>query len=401
MAINTEDKRRSIAGYAGPFGVIAPLPTGSLGDADRRHLIGLYRGPLIPLALFTFLAPAGVSILFLVADTSGRVLTEISPEISRVSWRWNGAGALSFAMARTDPKLREEYFVPGHKVLLQFDNGLRDWGGVLTGPREWNGFSVSFEAVSGHWILSKRRTGRGRTFTETQAGTILTQLLQEADAFYPTGLRPGNIWQGGAGYSPEYHRKTLYDVLAEDLVANLSAGAFDVTPKLENGRIVFYVNLYERQGANRPGVALVEGQNVTGIRYREIDEAINVWHLAGEGDGWADDARAYATAINGESVGRHGMREDSELPSGVTDQAVLDAIAARRLAETAWPTRVLGLTVLNAPPGRFRDYGIGDAVTCRLPSYGFHGVDGLFEVRAQEFFPESNTADVVLLEVTT
>lgn len=399
MAIDTQDKRRSIAGYAGPFGVIAPLPAGGLDDLDRRHVAGVYRGPLVSLALFSFLAPAGVSILFLLADTSGRVLTEINPEIHRVSRRWNGAGAVSFTMAVTDPKLREELFIPGHKVLLQFDNGLPDWGGALTGPREWNGASVTFEALSGEWILATRRTGRGRTFTETQAGTILTELLREAEAFYPTGLRAGNIWQGGAGYSAEYHRKTLYDVV-DELVTNLSAGAFDVTPRLESGRIVFYVNLYERQGASRPGVALVEGQNVTGIRYREIDEAINAWHLAGEGDGWADDARVYTTAVNSESAGRHGMREDSEVLSGVTEQSVLDAIAAKRLAETAWPTRVLGLSVLNGPPGRFREYGIGDAVTCRLPSYGFNGVNGLFEVRAQEFFPESNTADLVLLEVT-
>lgn len=399
MAIDTQDKRRSIAGYAGPFGVIAPLPAGGLDDLDRRHVAGVYRGPLVSLALFSFLAPAGVSILFLLADTSGRVLTEINPEIHRVSRRWNGAGAVSFTMAVTDPKLREELFIPGHKVLLQFDNGLPDWGGALTGPREWNGASVTFEALSGEWILTTRRTGRGRTFTETQAGTILTELLREAEAFYPTGLRAGSIWQGGAGYSAEYHRKTLYDV-ADELVTNLSAGAFDVTPRLESGRIVFYVNLYERQGTSRPGVALVEGQNVTGIRYREIDEAINAWHLAGEGDGWADDARVYATAVHSESAGRHGMREESEVLSGVTEQSVLDAIAAKRLAETAWPTRVLGLTVLNGPPGRFREYGIGDAVTCRLPSYGFNGVNGLFEVRAQEFFPESNTADLVLLEVT-
>lgn len=399
MAIDTQDKRRSIAGYAGPFGVIAPLPAGGLDDLDRRHIQGVYRGPLVSLALFSFLAPAGVSILLLLADTNGRVLTEINPEIQRVSRRWNGAGAVSFTMAATDPKLREELFIPGHKVLLQFDNGLPDWGGALTGPREWNGSSVTFEALSGEWILATRRTGRGRTFTETQAGTILTELLREAEAFYPTGLRAGSIWQGGAGYSVEYHRKTLYDV-ADELVSSLSAGAFDVTPRLESGQIVFYVNLYERQGTSRPGVALVEGQNVTGIRYREIDEAINAWHLAGEGDGWADDARAYATAVHSESAGRHGMREGAEVLSGVTEQSALDAIAAKRLAETAWPTRVLGLTVLNGPPGRFREYGIGDAVTCRLPSYGFHGVNGLFEVRAQEFFPETNTADLVLLEVT-
>ena len=401
MAIDSEDKRRSVHGYLGPFAVIAPRPDGALDEADRKHVAGIYRGQLISLAVFSSLAPAGVSILFLVADVNGRVLTEINPEIQRVSQRWNAAGAVAFAMAATDRKLREEYFIEGNRVLLQFDNGLPDWGGVLAGARDWNGSSVSFEAISGEWILSTRRTARARYFTEAQVGAILTELLEEAEAFYPTGLRPGNIWQGGSAHSPEYHRKSLYDVVAEDLVGNMSAGAFDVTPSLESGRIVFYVNLYQRQGTDRPGVALVESQNITGVRYREIDEAINTWHMAGEGDGWEDDSRVYATALNDESVTRHGMREGSEVLSGVTEQSALDATAAKRLAETAWPTRVLGLTVRDGPPGRYRDYGIGDAVTCRLHSFGFGGVDGLFEVRAREFFPDSGTSDLVLLEVVS
>lgn len=398
MAIDSADKRRSVHGYMGPFAVIGPVPDGSLDEADRKHVAGIYRGQLISAALFSLLAPTGVSILFLVADVDGRVLTEINPAIQRVSWRWNAAGGVSFVMAATDPKLREEYFVGGNRVLLQFDNGLPDWGGVLTGARDWNGSSVAFGAVSGEWILSTRRTARGRYFTEAQVGTILTQILQEAEAYYPTGLRPGNIWQGGSAHSPEYHRASLYDVVADDLVGNMSAGAFDVTPSLESGRILFSVNLYQRKGVDRPGVALVENQNITGIRYREIDEAINTWHMAGEGDGWEDDSRVYATALNSESVTRHGMREGSEVLSGVTEQSAIDAIADKRLSETAWPTRVLGLTVLNGAPGRYRDYGIGDAVTCRLHSFGFDGVEGLFEVRAREFFPDSGTTDLVLLE---
>ena len=399
MAIDSEDKRRSVHGYLGPFAVIAPRPDGALDEADRKHVAGIYRGQLISLAVFSSLAPAGVSILFLLADTNGRVLTEIKPTIHRVSRRKNGIGAVSFTMAVTDPKLREELFVVGHKVFLQFDNGLPDWGGALTGPSEWDGSSVKFEAASGEWILSTRRTGRGRVFTETQAGAILAQVLSEADAFSPTGLLAGNIWQGGAAHSQEYHRATLYGVV-DDIVTNMSAEAFDVTAVLESGHIAFYVNLYERQGFSKPGVALVEGRNVTGVRYRKLDEAINVWHLAGDGDGWADDARVYSTAVNSESVGRHGMREDSEVLSGVTEQSAMDAIAAKRLAETAWPTRVMGLTAVNQPPGRYREYGIGDTLACRLPSFDFGGVAGSFRLEAWEFFPESGEIDLVLLEET-
>ena len=398
MAIDSADKRRSGSGYLGPWARIAPVPDGTLDENDRKHVAGLYRGQLIAQAVFSLLEPAGVAILFLLADIYGRVLTEINPEVHRVSWRWNAMGSLSFTMALTDPKLKEEYFTPGNRVLLQFDNGLPDWGGVLTGARDWSEAAVAFEAWSAEWALAARRTARNRTFQETQVGSILSALVNEANAFYPTGLRLGSIWQGGQAHSPEYHRKTLYDVVSESLVGNLSAGAFDVTPVLENGYIVFYVNLYQRKGSNRASIALVQNQNISGVRYREIDEAVNVWHMAGEGDGWTDSARVYTTVMNSESVGKHGMREGSEVRSGVIYQATLDETANKRLSETEWPTRVLGLTVSNNPPGRYRDYGVGDAVTCRLYSYGFNGVDGLFEVRAREFFPANGTADLVLIE---
>ena len=143
----------------------------------------------------------------------------------------------------------------------------------------------------------------------------------------------------------------------------------------------------------------MEGRNVSGIRFREIDEIVNVWHMAGEGDGWSDEARVYATAIDRNSVPRHGVREDSDTRAGVIQQSAIDDAAAGQLARTAWPTRVLGLTVTDHQPGPFETYGVGDAVACRLPSYGFGGLNDLFEVLGREFFPADGTADLVIEEV--
>lgn len=398
MAIDSENKRRSVAGYGGVFAVVSPRPDGGLDENDRKHAAGIYRGALISQAIFSLLEAAGVSIRFLVADISGRVLTEINPEVHRVSWRLNGMGAIAFTMALTDPKLVPEYFIEGNRVLLSFDNGLPDWGGVMTGARDWSGSGVTFEAYSGEWLMARRRTPRSRYFMNTQVGAILSALVSEANVTYQTGLKLGSIWQGGQAHSPDYHFKSLYDVAADSLVGNLSAGAFDVTPRLEGGSIFFYMNLYERKGRNMPNIALVESRNISAIRYREIDEAVNVWHMAGEGEGWGADSRVYATAMNQASIARHGMREDFELRSGVVEQSTLDATANKRLEETAWPTRVLGLSVTNDAPGRYGDYGVGDAVSCRLYSYGFGGVNGPFEVRAREFFPDDGVCDLVLLE---
>lgn len=399
MAIDSENKRRSVQGYGGPWAVVGPRPDGSLAnEVDRRHVAGLYAGQLVALAVIAWLAPVEAAINFLVGDTSGRILARLWPDIRRVSWRFNAIGQLVFALARTDEKLQERLLRFGNRVLLQFSNGLPAWGGVIGTPYDWTGTEVVFQAYTGETLLFRRRTARRRRFDNATVGAIATALLAEADAIAPTGVRPGRIWMGGPGHFPEYHYKSLGDAMLDSLVENLSAEAFDVTAREEAGSIVFELNLYETKGVSKPNVALVEGQNVADVRFRVEDQIVNAWYMAGEGTDWGDTDRVYAEAVDEESVKRYGRREDFEVRSGVVYQSTLDETIAKRLGETAEPIRVLGLSVTDHAPGRFGAYDVGDAVTCVLPSYDWHGIHGLYRVLGREFFPKSGAVDLVLEE---
>ena len=179
MAIDTQNKRRSAASYGGGGG-IAPVADGALDEYDRRHLT-VYRGPLVAAAVWLFRAPVGVAYRLLVADVTGRVLTELRPRLSRVSWVLNKPGQLTFAMAKTDAKLRQEYLRFGNRVYLEFDNGLRPWGGVITGGREWSESEVAVEAWSGEALLGWRVTGRNRVFSEASLGSVLQAVLADAE----------------------------------------------------------------------------------------------------------------------------------------------------------------------------------------------------------------------------
>jgi len=399
MAIDSENKRRSVQGYGGPFGFVPPRPDGALGnEADRRHAAGLYAGQLVALAVIASLAPAGVAIQFLVADGSGRILAQLRPDIGRMSWRFNEVGQAAWSLARSDEKLREEYLRFGNQVLIQFDNGLRPWGGVIGGAYEWSGASVSFMAYSGEALLGRRLTARTRRFDGETVGAIALALLAEAEGVWPVGVRPGNVWMGGAAHYPEYHYKRLEDVVRDSLVENLSAEAFDVSAREERGYIVFELNLYERRGTAKGNVALVENQNVTDRRFRVEDNIVNAWYMAGEGSDWGDTSRVYAEAVDEESVRLHGRREDFELRSGVIYQSTLDATIQRRLEATAYPTRVLALATTDDRPGRFRDYDVGDEVLCVLPSVDWNGLRGMYRVLGREFFPAQGVCDLVLQE---
>ncbi|MBX7250688.1 MAG: hypothetical protein K1X50_01810 [Candidatus Promineofilum sp.] len=399
MAIDSENKRRSVMGYAGVWTFVGPRPDGALGnEADRRHVAGLYAGQLVALAVIASLAPAGAAMLFLVADGQGRILTQLRPDMERISWRFNEVGQVAWSLARTDEKLREEYVRFGNRVLIQFDNGLPAWGGVIGGGYEWGEASVGFLAFSGEALLGWRRTGRRRRFDGVSVGNIALALLAEAEGVWPVGVRPGRVWLGGPGHYPEYHYKSLEDVLRDSLVENLSAEAFDVSAREEAGRVVFELNLYEAKGATRGDVALVEGRNVSDVRFRVEDNIVNAWFMAGEGSDWGDTSRVYAEAVDEESVRLYGRREGFEVRSGVIYQSTLDATIQRRLRETAYPNRVLALATTDDRPGRFGDYGVGDTLMCVLPSFDWGGVRGMYRVLGREFFPEHGVCDLVLEE---
>ena len=121
--------------------------------------------------------------------------------------------------------------------------------------------------------------------------------------------------------------------------------------------------------------------------------------MAGEGSDWGEDDRVYAEAADEESIRRYGRREDFEARSGVIFQSTLDETIAKRLDETAAPSRVLGLAVTDDRPGRFGEYDVGDAVMCVLPSYDWQGIRGLYRVLGREFIPANGVTDLVLEEV--
>ena len=281
MAIDSENKRRSAQSYAG--GRVSPRPDGGLDEFDRRHL-SVYRGPLVAAAVWLFRAPVGVSYRLLVADLSGTVLTELKPRLEKVSWVLNDVGQMTFVLAKTDPKLQERYLRFGNRVFVEFDNGLPAWGGVLTGGREWSESEVVVEAWSADAVLGWRVSGRDRVFSGASLGSVLQTVLADANAVASTRLEIGSVYLGGEGYSLEYHYSRLSDVVA-DLV-NLGGVVVDVTAREVGGVIVFAVNLYERRGTDRPGVALVEGANVVGVRVRDEDTVVNGWYGATDGSGW-------------------------------------------------------------------------------------------------------------------
>lgn len=309
---------------------------------------------------------------FIVGDIYGRILAELQPYVDAVTWRINDVGQCAFALPKTDPKAISDYLKFGNRVLLQFDNGLPSWGGVIDPPRVWDLANIQCTAYSGEYIFGQRITDKGRYFSGATVGTIYQALIEEAAAVHDHGIAIGEVWAGGDSHSPDFHYGKLLEIFRDTLCTRLSDADFEVTAAENNGRIVFTANLYERQGSPKNDYALVEGKNVQVSGYSEQGHIVNAWDLAGEGSDWGD-TRLTSHLEDGASISTHNLRQDSQIYSDVNVQATLDTHAANLLAQSKDPHNMLELVALDDAPARFADYAVGDSLPLQIHSMGFSG----------------------------
>lgn len=336
---------------------------------------------------------------FLVADRLGQVIGELKPLITEVTWLKNQYGRLSFSLPYNHAQATREFLEVGNRVLVKFDNGLPDWGGVIEFPRKWSGGNVVVTAYSGEYVLLLRQTDRGRYFTAASIGTIAQKLVDEANGIRATGLTVGEVWPGGNLHSPSYHFKNLYDIFGQSLFERLSTADFVVVPTHEAGIVDFVLHVYERRGQDKLEVALLDGANVLDDAVLEEQGPIyNSVAAVGDGQGWGAD-RLVATATDATSIDQYGLREASLVLSGVTRLETMQAAADTEIANSAQPHNMFTLTALDLVPGRFEDFDVGDVVTAELPRHGFGGFSGNVEILGRTYDPQRHVCPLVVREV--
>lgn len=329
-----------------------------------------------------------------VGDQSGRVIGELNGLVEGVAWKLSDYGQARITLPRDNATATERMLRPGNRLLIQFNNGLPDWGGILDLPRKWKDGRVGVVGYSAERILADRVTDRGRYFSDVVAGHIFRALISEAE---PAGVEVGTVWMGGELHSPDYHYRSIYDIFTKSLTSRIEAADWDVTPRLRDGRITFYANYYERKGQDLGRtVVLADGVNLTNTEMQEQGPLVNEWRLAGAGTGWAADNRIYAAASDVTSNNRYGLRQRGEVRVDVSVQETLDRSAANALAGSKEPHAVVSPSALDLPPGRFGQYGVGDSVWMELYNTGFDGYAASVRIKAREFLPQEGVCSLVI-----
>ena len=111
-------------------------------------------------------------------DRSGGELAEIDPDFEFVNWRLNNVAMTRFGMSMEDSKCTQDNLRPGNLLLVEFENGLPDWGGVIDLPRVRAYGEVSVTAYSADGVWLWRRTPKSRYFTAAAPGTIFQRLIE-------------------------------------------------------------------------------------------------------------------------------------------------------------------------------------------------------------------------------
>lgn len=344
----------------------------------------------------------GYARLLIGSRVDGHVIADLTAALGPVSWRLNDWGAAEFSLPISDQHAREEILRFGNRVLVQFDNGLEAWGGVLDTPREWTADGViRCSVVSGESLLDWRITPKSLYFNAVSPAHIFETVVSTANNTYPSGVLLGDVGGGDTVHYPDYHYDRVLEVIQDSICRRMTTHDFEIRPMLVNQRIIFYAYLHERRGQHKPGLALIEGQNIVSMSMTEQGPIVNAWTLAGGvtsgGDGWGAD-RLTAYADDPDSINKYGLRERAEIQSGVVIQETLDRNAANNLARTKHPQRLFDLEVANLPPAEFGDYGIGDTLPLIAPSYGFDGTDTLVRLLEREFDPPSGLCRLVVQE---
>lgn len=300
----------------------------------------------------------------LICNRNGVPLADISPDIESASWRLNSTGMCKFSLPWTDAKCTQDNLKFGNRLLIQFDNGLPNWGGVLDPPRTRQQGVIGCTAYTAERLLDWRVTDKGRYFSSQDAGYIAKKLLEYENADWATGISDGSITETGTDRTLEYH---FHDLLQryKDL-ARLSGQDFYVAAAYSGGVLSFTLNWYEARGTDySDSVWLLDGANVSSAKLSEQGPLANVIRLAGEGTSWGDE-RLTSIDADADSRESYGYREYSEVQLGVVNATTLDDNAATLLSEMKDPRNVYDLTVTNDDPGDFASYDVGDTVHAEL-----------------------------------
>lgn len=347
-------------------------------------------------------AQIGVAVVLgLVADANtGTFLGEIDPVWGHVSWLLNDYGEAEMQFSARAEAITGGLVRAGRRLVLQFDNGLPDWGGIIDVPIDNDGLAVTVRAFEATYILKQRVTAVTAAFSNLSPAAVLAALLETTNATWPTGIELQIDDPVDGRISPEYHLEYIHDVLHRDIAPFCE---YWMEPVISN-QLSFRLHVSPVIGRDLSDrVVLMQGVNTDRPKITTQGPIINQWQLAGSSGVWgstAADGRALATVESPLSIERYGLRQGRIVGNAGETEDELTEYGDALLEGSAEPYTAIAVSAMNLPPARFRDYRVGDTVGVELyEEYGGLAGTGGFQkkrVLGRELNVRQGVCEVIL-----
>lgn len=343
-----------------------------------------------------------------VADHEGTLIGELQGALEAVAWRVDGYGTASMVLAPETAADAPWLLEFGNRVLIEFDNGLPPWGGVIDPPREMTTAQARVQMYEAAYMLSWRLTGRQASYSATAAEAVIADLVRDADVGIEAegSTRPGG---GGEPVSVSFTYETALAAVGRtrDLDQELH-WYVEALPSTAR-RVAFRLRVFRGYAADRTAEAvLLHGHNLVETSLLEQGPIVNETIMArGDADLSLDYTGPGVGALEGQngeievassaaSRQRYDLRQEFVTLADVTEEgdagrALRAAVARSKMM--AQPRLRIGGTALNLEPALYRNYGLGARVMVEmdkpLPLYKAVNVIGM------EFAPGQGTLSLV------
>lgn len=319
-------------------------------------------------------------------DKTGASIGEFKDaEFLSALWRLGNTGDARYRFSPKGAKATRSNLRPGNRALIQFGDGLPDWGGVLDWPINLgSGQDIDVRFYEADRLLDWRVTNQNEVFSSTVAGSIISTLVQNANAAYATGIFMGDVYSGGTAQTRDYHYLPLLEAIRK--LKKESGYDYGIVPSIASGKLVFDLYWYERRGTDRrDDLILIEGANFGTISVSEQGPVFSRVFVVGKGDDWSSN-RLVVFAEGVDSRSRYGLRESPVFYLDIDDETTLQAIADALLDAAKEPyVRATLYGVTNDEPAPFADYHVGDILTLQaLQTYGEFSYDIPVRILARE-----------------
>lgn len=369
--------------------------------ARRSTGLWTYRraGGATPPPPATFVPAAGrrpVGYVCYVADASGLFIGELHGELEAVTWAADGYGMASMTLPPTSLLVPAPLLEFGNRVLIEFDNGMTPWGGLIDVPRESRTGSVRVQFYEAGYLFNWRLTAAEAVYADDRtrpAAEILGELVVDGGLDMEVATAAG---ERGEHVEVTFYYETLSS--AADTLRGLDARLhwFVRARPSTTGRVAFVLETFRGYAADHTTQAvLVQGHNLVGGSVLEQGPIYNEI-LVAPGDSDLTAGGPVFAASHAGSRQRYDLRQQLVVLSGVSEaenpgQALAHAKA--RLATYSQPRLRAQGVCLDMEPALYRNFGIGSLVQVETsaPAAGSMAVT----VVGMEFDPSEGTLSLV------